>query len=173
MRFSIVPFVVLAFLVACGQESDRPSVPEAEQATAETVVPAVEVSPMGEAVGHFHPQGKAPSEHTRKVLAQAQAVLPFADKRDFEENEKGFIAAPDSMKIKAMAGHDAWDMERYQFLASGEKFESIHPSLQRQSTLNLAFGLYEVIPGIYQVRGFDLSNVTFVEGRIPEPAATH
>ena len=54
--------------------------------------------------GHFHPKGKAPSEHTTKIFEQARARLPFADKRDFEENEKGFIAAPDSMKIKAEAG---------------------------------------------------------------------
>ena len=64
---------------------------------------------------HFHPKGKAPSKHTLKVLDQARAALPFADKRDFEENEKGFIAAPDSMKIKAKAGHVAWDMGRYEF----------------------------------------------------------
>ena len=125
---------------------------------------------------HFHPKGKPPSEHTIKVLEQARAALPFDDTRDIEENNKGFIAEPDSMQIKAKAGHDAWDMERYQFLASGEQFPSIHPSLQRQSTLNLAFGLYEVIPGIYQVRGFDLSNVTFVRGKtgwiVFDPAMT-
>jgi alkyl sulfatase BDS1-like metallo-beta-lactamase superfamily hydrolase len=65
----------------------------------------------------------------------------------------------------ADAGHVAWDMERYQFLAEGRDFDSIHPSLQRQSTLNLNFGLYEVIPGIWQVRGFDLANITFVRGK--------
>lgn len=113
---------------------------------------------------HFHPKGKAPSEHTLKVFDEARATLAFDDTRDFDEANKGFIAAPDSMKIKARAGHDAWDMGRYQFLATGEDFDSIHPSLQRQSTLNLNFGLYEVIPGIYQVRGFDLSNVTFIRG---------
>jgi alkyl sulfatase BDS1-like metallo-beta-lactamase superfamily hydrolase len=114
---------------------------------------------------HFHPKGKPPSEHTIAVIEKARATLPFSDKRDFEEGQKGFIAAPKSMIIKADAGHNAWDMERYQFLASGNDFDSIHPSLQRQSTLNLNFGLYEVIPGIYQVRGFDLANVTFVEGK--------
>ena len=114
---------------------------------------------------HFHPKGKPPSKHTIAVIEKARATLPFADKRDFEEQQKGFIAAPKSMKIKADAGHVAWDMERYQFLATGEDFDSIHPSLQRQSTLNLNFGLYEVIPGIYQVRGFDLANVTFVKGK--------
>ncbi len=68
-------------------------------------------------VKHFHPKGKPPSEHTIKVLEQARTTLPFADKRDFEEQSKGFIAAPESMKIMADAGHVAWDMERYQFLA--------------------------------------------------------
>ncbi len=114
---------------------------------------------------HFHPKGNPPTEHTIKILEEARAVLPFHDTRDFEENERGFIAAPDSMIIKADAGHNAWDMERYQFLDTDKQFDSIHPSLQRQSTLNLAFGLYEVIPGIYQVRGFDLANITFVKGK--------
>ena len=130
-----------------------------------TAPPREAPSEVAEEFGHFHLKGKPPSEHTIKVLEQARAALPFGDKRDFEENEKGFIAAPDSMQIQAEAGHVAWDMERYQFLASRNEFASIHPSLQRQSTLNLAFGLYEVIPGIYQVRGFDLSNVTFVKGK--------
>ena len=62
---------------------------------------------------HFHPKGKLPSEHTKKVLKQARTTLPFADKRDFEEQKKGFIAAPESMKIMADAGHVAWDLERY------------------------------------------------------------
>ncbi len=56
-------------------------------------------------------------------------------------------------------------MGRYEFLLSGEEFDSMHPSLQRQATLNMNFGLYEVVPDfIYQVRGFDLSNMTLVRG---------
>ncbi len=115
---------------------------------------------------HFHPKGKPPSEHTKKILEQARATLPFADKRDFEEQKKGFIAAPKSRKIMADAGHVAWDMDRFQFLLESEDFDSIHPSLLRQSVLNTKEdGLYEVIPGIYQVRGFDLSNITFIKGK--------
>ena len=113
---------------------------------------------------HFHPKGKPPSEHTLKVLEQARGLLPFSDKRDFEEEKKGFIAAPESWKIMANAGHVAWDMERYKFFLEGKEFDSIHPSLQRQSTLNMNFGLYEVMPGVYQVRGFDLANISFVKG---------
>ena len=53
----------------------------------------------------------------------------------------------------------------FSFLDKQDEFDSIHPSLLRQSRLNNNYGLYEVIPGIYQVRGFDLSDITFVRGK--------
>jgi alkyl sulfatase BDS1-like metallo-beta-lactamase superfamily hydrolase len=99
------------------------------------------------------------------VLKQAKVTLPFGDKRDFEEQKKGFIAPMKDLKIMADAGHVAWDMERFQFLEEQDEFDSIHPSLLRQSVLNNNYGLYEVIPGIYQVRGFDLSDISFVRGK--------
>lgn len=111
--------------------------------------------------GHFHPKGKAPSKFTLEVLKKAKESLPFADQRDFEEQKKGLIAPMKDLKIMADAGHVAWDMERFQFLDTQDEFDSIHPSLVRQSVLNNNYGLYEVIPGIYQVRGFDLSDPTF------------
>ena len=65
----------------------------------------------------------------------------------------------------ADAGHVAWDMGSYQWLLQDKDFPSIHPSLQRQAVLNMAYGLYEVVPGkIYQVRGFDLANISFIKG---------
>ncbi len=115
--------------------------------------------------GHFDPKGKAPSKFTLDVLTQAKATLPFADTRDLEEQKKGLIAPMKDLKIMADAGHVAWDMERFHFLDSQDEFESIHPSLHRQSKLNNNYGLYEVIPGIYQVRGFDLSDISFVRGK--------
>jgi alkyl sulfatase BDS1-like metallo-beta-lactamase superfamily hydrolase len=69
------------------------------------------------------------------------------------------------LKIMADAGHVAWDMERFQFLDTQDEFDSIHASLLRQSKLNNNYGLYEVIPGIYQVRGLDLSDISFVRGK--------
>jgi alkyl sulfatase BDS1-like metallo-beta-lactamase superfamily hydrolase len=115
--------------------------------------------------GHFHPKGKAPSKSTLEVLKKAKAALPFADKRDFDEQQKGFLAPMKDLQIKADAGHVAWDMERFQFLEKQDDFDSIHPSLLRQAVLNNNYGLYEVVPGIYQVRGFDLANITFVRGK--------
>ena len=116
-------------------------------------------------VGHFHPKGKEPSKFTLEALRQAKTTLPFGDTRDLDEQKKGFIAPMKDLQIKADAGHVAWDMKRFQFLDQQEDFDSIHPSLLRQSRLNNNYGLYEVIRGIYQVRGFDLSDLTFVRGK--------
>jgi alkyl sulfatase BDS1-like metallo-beta-lactamase superfamily hydrolase len=114
---------------------------------------------------HFDPQGKQPSTFTLELRDGLKATLPFSDKRDFDEAAKGFIAAPPFKKIMADAGNVAWDMGSYQWLLSGQDFASIHPSLQRQAVLNMAYGLYEVVPGrIYQVRGFDLANISFIKG---------
>jgi alkyl sulfatase BDS1-like metallo-beta-lactamase superfamily hydrolase len=114
---------------------------------------------------HFHPKGKMPSKFTLESQNKLRQSLPFDDKRDLEEQKKGFIAAPDYKQIKAEAGHVAWDMGSYEWLLQGKDFDSIHPSLQRQAILNMNYGLYEVIPGIYQVRGFDLANISFIKGK--------
>ena len=114
--------------------------------------------------GHFHPQGKAPSEFTKEVLRKAKATLPFGDKRDFEEQQKGLIAPMKDLKI-IDDGAVVWDMEQFQFIDQQDEFDSIHPSMHRIARLNMNYGLYEVIPGIYQVRGFDLAQTTFVRGK--------
>jgi alkyl sulfatase BDS1-like metallo-beta-lactamase superfamily hydrolase len=114
---------------------------------------------------HFDSKGKLPSTFTVEAQKQQRAILPFEDERDFEEQQRGFIAAPDYKQIMAEAGNVAWDMGSYQWLLQGKDFDSIHPSLQRQAILNMNYGLYEVLPGqIYQVRGFDLANISFIKG---------
>ena len=114
---------------------------------------------------HFHPKGKLPSKFTIEAQKKQRAILPFSDKRDFEEQKKGFIAAPPYKKIMADAGNVAWNMGSYEFLLKGRDYDSINPSLQRQAILNMNYGLYEVVPGIYQVRGFDLANISFIKGK--------
>ncbi|MCM8594020.1 alkyl/aryl-sulfatase [Accumulibacter sp.] len=114
---------------------------------------------------HFDPLGKPASKFTLELRNGQKAQLPFADKRDFDEAKRGFIAEPPYTKIMADAGHVAWDMGSYGWLLTGKDFETIHPSLQRQAVLNMAYGLYEVVPGrIYQVRGYDLANISFIKG---------
>lgn len=115
--------------------------------------------------GHFHPKGKPPSEHTRAILEAVKAELPFADTRDFDECNRGLIAKMEAKKIMADAGNVAWDMSQFDFIDQAESYDGIHPSLMRQAKLNQDYGLYEVIDGIYQIRGFDLSQMTFVRGK--------
>lgn len=115
---------------------------------------------------HFDPKGKMPSKFTIELQNGLRKSLPFQDKRDFEEAKKGFIAAPDYKQIMAEAGNVAWDMGSYEFLLTDKQYDSIHPSLQRQAVLNMAYGLYEVLPDkIYQVRGFDLANISFIKSK--------
>jgi alkyl sulfatase BDS1-like metallo-beta-lactamase superfamily hydrolase len=115
---------------------------------------------------HFHPKGKMPSKFTIELQNGLRKSLPFEDRRDFEEAGKGFIAAPPYRQIMAEAGHVAWDIGKYDFLLEeGKDFDSIHPSLQRVAILNMNYGLFEVVPGIYQVRGFDLANISFIKGK--------
>ncbi len=95
--------------------------------------------------------------------AHGKHALPFDDRTDFDNADRGFIAALSPCVIKAADGRVVWDNDVYSFL-SGPAPTSVHPSLWRQSTLNAKQGLYEVVPGVYQVRGFDLSNISFIEG---------
>ncbi len=117
------------------------------------------------ASGHFDPKGKAPSQYTIASQKALRASLPFEDRRDFEESRRGFVAAPPYRQIRNDAGQVVWNIGAYDFLLDGRDFDSVHPSLQRQAVLNMGYGLYEVVPGrIWQVRGYDLSNISFIKG---------
>ncbi len=110
-------------------------------------------------------EAKPPSDYTIAHQEALRNSLPFEDQRDFDEQRRGFIAPPPYRRITDDAGNVVWDIGQYDFLLAGENLDSIHPSLQRQATLNMNFGLYEVVPDkIYQVRGFDLSNMTLIKG---------
>jgi alkyl sulfatase BDS1-like metallo-beta-lactamase superfamily hydrolase len=106
---------------------------------------------------------KPPTPVIEAAHADHLTGLPFDDTRDFADADRGFIAALEPCVVKAADGRVVWDNDVYAFL-SGEAPTSVHPSLWRQSTLAAKQGLYEVVEGIYQVRGLDLSNISFIEG---------
>jgi alkyl sulfatase BDS1-like metallo-beta-lactamase superfamily hydrolase len=99
----------------------------------------------------------------RSANAAMLDALPFDDVADFEDARRGFIGRLDPCIVHAADGRVVWDNETYSFL-HGPAPDSVNPSLWRQSMLNAIDGLFEVVPGIFQVRGMDLSNITFVEG---------
>lgn len=90
-------------------------------------------------------------------------TLPFSDTTDFEDAERGFIAARTPNVITNAEGEAIWDNDTYDFIA-GDAPQTVNPSLWRQSKLVAKQGLFEVVEGIYQIRGFDLSNMTLIEG---------
>ncbi|MER6354961.1 alkyl sulfatase dimerization domain-containing protein [Streptomyces sp. NPDC001634] len=88
---------------------------------------------------------------------------PFEDRTDFENADRGFVAALVPGVVTADDGRVVWDGDAYGFL-DGDCPDTAHPSLWRQSQLCARRGLYEVTEGVYQVRGLDLANMTLVEG---------
>ncbi|MFI6818993.1 alkyl/aryl-sulfatase [Nonomuraea sp. NPDC050328] len=91
-------------------------------------------------------------------------TLPsFDDHTDVANADRGFVGTTSQSEIKDAAGRVVWDLGWYAFL-DADCPPTANPSLWRQSALNAKHGLFEVTEGIYQVRGFDLSNVTFIEG---------
>ncbi len=95
--------------------------------------------------------------------AELAKALPFEDTDDFEAATRGFIGRLEPGVVKNAEGHVVWDIDSYAFV-QGEAPETVNPSLWRQSQLLARQGLFEVVPGIYQVRGLDLSIMTLVEG---------
>ncbi|MGV0797164.1 MBL fold metallo-hydrolase, partial [Mycolicibacterium elephantis] len=106
---------------------------------------------------------KPPSAVIESAHREHFDELPFDDTADFDDADRGFLAALSPCVIKAVDGRVVWDNDAYAFL-DGDAPPSVHPSLWRQSQLCAKQGLYEVVEGIYQVRGFDLSNISFIEG---------
>jgi alkyl sulfatase BDS1-like metallo-beta-lactamase superfamily hydrolase len=110
-----------------------------------------------------HDRGGA-SEQIAQANRELRMRLPLADREDFDDARRGFIAALSPAVVEGTDGRVVWDMDAYAFL-DAECPDTVNPSLWRQAQLNAIHGLFEVVPGIYQVRGVDLSNMTIVEGR--------
>ncbi|MGC4012142.1 MAG: alkyl sulfatase dimerization domain-containing protein [Pseudomonas sp.] len=110
-------------------------------------------------------QPKAPTSFTAAAQEQVRQALPFSDRADFDRVEKGLIKRPENLVIKNEDGTVAWQLGDYDFIKAAKDVASVNPSLMRQAQLNLSYGLFKVTDGIYQVRGFDLANTTFIEGK--------
>ncbi len=111
------------------------------------------------------PQPQPPSAHTIARNRALAETLPFSDEVDFENVQRGFLGTRPDAVIRNASGRIIWSMEPFGFQAgNAPPPDSVNPSLWRQARLNLVHGLFKVTEEIYQVRGFDLSNITFVEG---------
>ncbi len=107
---------------------------------------------------------KDATEATLRAHAALRAELPADDGQDFADARRGFIGTIPDAKIENASGGVVWNMGAFAFEEAEDAPPTVNPSLWRQARLNALHGLFEVTRGVYQVRGFDLSNITFIEG---------
>ena len=148
--------LTLAGSVCACAAKDEPTQPATEAATAPTEAAA----PAAEA---FTKDKKGATEFTRQINENVYQLLDFNDKQEEEFATRGFITAPDSLQIAGSNGNIVFNQDAYDFVRGTEAPDSANPSLWRNTQLNAYYGLFEVQEGIYQVRGYDLSNLTFVK----------
>ncbi|KAI0557804.1 alkyl sulfatase [Gracilaria domingensis] len=120
----------------------------------------------------FTLERKEASEHTKVKWDEVVKNLNFADQTDYENAMQGFLAKPSNFTITNQKGDPVWDMQQFEsfippnVIPENKVPKSINPSLYRVAQLNMHYGLFTVLEDkIYQVRGFDLSNITFVKGK--------
>jgi alkyl sulfatase BDS1-like metallo-beta-lactamase superfamily hydrolase len=138
-------FSALALSFACGREEAAPGRPT-DGGTAD-------------AQGH-----SAPTRFTEEANAAVARALPLEDPQDFEDARRGLVASEEVLVAgPGERGRPIWDTAEYAFV-TGDAPASVNPSLWRQAKLNGIHGLFEVVEGVYQVRGFDISNLTLIRG---------
>lgn len=108
------------------------------------------------------PDKKPATTITKQINEDVYQVLDFDDTQEEEFAKKGFITAPDSLQITDDDGNIVWNMDNYDFVRDADSPDSANPSLWRNTKSNANYGLFQVSDDIYQVRGYDLSNMTFV-----------
>jgi alkyl sulfatase BDS1-like metallo-beta-lactamase superfamily hydrolase len=102
---------------------------------------------------------------TRAVNAALLERLPFHDRQDFDDARRGLVApVPGGGVVRGEGGAVLWNIEEYGFLDSEQAPATVNPGLWRMARLNLASGLFRVVDRVYQLRGFDLANMTVLEG---------
>jgi alkyl sulfatase BDS1-like metallo-beta-lactamase superfamily hydrolase len=107
---------------------------------------------------------KEPEPATLRHNAEFAKTLPFADRQDFDDAMRGFIATVPDALVPGTGPRPVWTMKPFEFLKQGEAAATVNPSLWRQAQLNAIHGLFKVTERVYQVRGFDIANMTIIEG---------
>lgn len=110
-------------------------------------------------------ESKDATKYTAEINSALYSTLDFDDNSEYENATKGLIDAPESLELKDDNGNVIWSQKAYSFLDDyDEAPSSVNPSLWENTKNNHAYGLFEVTEGIYQVRGYDMANLTLVKG---------
>ncbi|MGM0829818.1 MAG: alkyl/aryl-sulfatase [Bacillota bacterium] len=108
-------------------------------------------------------QSMPATSFTKKTNSDVYDSLNFEDRQDFEDAKRGFIAPLESTMIKDDSGEVVWDIDKLDFL-QGTAPETVNPSLWRNAQLQAISGLFEVVEGVYQIRGQSIATTFFIEG---------
>lgn len=126
---------------------------------------ALGIALVGPALAQDQDQRNDATDATRTANDQLLNELPFGDTSDFDNTQRGFVAALPSAAITGEEGNLIWNPEQYGFITlDAAAPATVNPSLWRQSQLINISGLFEVTDGIYQLRNLDLSNMSIIEG---------
>lgn len=140
---------MLLSLAACSGDNSEPDVSEQKS--------------LAEELG-LTKETKVATENTIKINSALYTQLDFADTQEAAFATKGLIDAPETLELKDADGHVVWSQSAYSFLEDYKKApDSVNPSLWENTKNNHAYGLFEVTDGIYQVRGYDMANLTVIE----------
>ena len=108
---------------------------------------------------------KPATAFTAQANAAVYDELDFSDKQEYAFATRGLIDAPETLELKDEDGRMIWSQDAFAFLNDYEKApDSVNPSLWENTINNHVYGLFEVADGIYQVRGYDMANLTVVKG---------
>ena len=107
---------------------------------------------------------KGATEITAQINQSVYDQLDFDDQQELEFAQRGLICAPEFLELKDESGKVIWSQDAYAFLEDASAPDTVNPSLWRNTQLNHIYGLFQVADGIYQVRGYDMSNITLVKG---------
>ena len=108
-------------------------------------------------------ESKGATANTERANAAVRQAMTMNDKQDFEDATRGLMAQLNDPIVKAADGRVVWNTQRYEFV-KGDPPPTVNPSLWREQKLNTAAGLFKVVDGVYQIRGYDMANMTLVEG---------
>lgn len=148
LSFILVPAILISF-AACGKSPKEPELKETDM-----------VAELG-----LNAETKTATEYTVEVNSAIYSVLDFDDKTEYEYATRGLIDAPEELELKDADGNVIWSQKAYSFVDNyTECPDTVNPSLWENTKNNHAYGLFEVCENIYQIRGYDMANLTLIRG---------
>ena len=163
--FVVLPLMTAVLLTACSPQdlSSYAALPFAQGVFGGSAT-AAEATETGNPVSiSTSAEQKGATDYTRAVNDSVYEVLDFEDESEKENALRGLIEAPESLVIYDEDGNEVWNVADYSYMNELEKApDTVNPSLWRNTLYNSYAGLFEVCDGIYQVRGYDMANATFI-----------